>query len=173
MRKNLTIIILVLAIILQLSVPLGMIVYSKNTEGALSENGKEFKISVYVQRVYEGSVDYNFYGYDLYEIGRYAVLEEDETGFVNLTTIEKSKPETPYYIRVTMDNKAKFVDFPTGSDITAWRVHEDSAYLVIKAYKGEVEVVGLYMDGIPAEEWLETAIIEQDEFGEKALYPAK
>lgn len=173
MRKNLITIILVLAIILQLSVPIGMIVYSQNTEDALSQYGKEFKIQVYIQRVSDGYVDYNFYGYDLYEIGRYAVLEEDEAGFANLTTIQKSKPETPYYIRITMDNKAKFVDYPTGVDITAWRVYEDSAYLVIKAYNGEVEVVGLYIEDIPAKEWLETAIVEQDEYGDNALYPAK
>lgn len=174
MRKKLTTIILVLAIILQLSVPAIMIAYSKNVEGtlpeygfegALSEYGKEFKIKVYVQSAYDGVVDYRFYSYDLYDIGRFAVLEEDSEGYANLATIQKSKPKTPYYIRITMDNKAKFADFKIDSDITAWRVNEESAYLVIKAYKGEVEVVGLYMDDIPAQDWFDTAIAEEDEHG--------
>ena len=39
MRKKLTTIILVLAIILQLSVPVIMIAYSKNVEGTLPEYG--------------------------------------------------------------------------------------------------------------------------------------
>lgn len=165
MRKKLTTIILVLAIILQLSVPVIMIAYSKNIEGALPQYGKEFKIKVYVQNVYNGTVDYRFYSYDMYDIGRYIVLEEDYEGFANLGTVQKSKPKTTDYIRITMDNKAKFADFKIDSDITAWRVNEESAYLVIRAYKGEFEVVNLYMDGIPAEEWFETAIKEEDEHG--------
>ncbi len=165
MRKNLTIIILVLSIILQLSVPVIMIAYSKNVEGALPQYGKEFKIKVYVQNVYNGIVEYRFYSYDMYDIGRYVVLEEDSEGYANLGTTQKSKPKTPYYIRITMDNKAKLVDFPIGFNIDAFRVKEDSAYLVIKVYKGEFEVVDLYMDGIPAEEWFETAIKEEDEHG--------
>lgn len=165
MRKKLTTIFLVLAIILQLSVPVIMIAYSKNVEGALPQYGKEFKIKVYVQNVYNGTVDYRFYSYDMYDIGRYIVLEEDYEGFANFGTVQKSKPKTTDYIRITMDNKAKFADFKIDSDITAWRVNEDSAYLVIKAYKGELAVVNLYMDGIPAEEWFETAIKEEDEHG--------
>lgn len=174
MRKKLTTIILVLAIILQLSVPVIMIAYSKNVEGTLPEYGfegtlpeygKEFKIKVYVQSAYDGVVDYRFYSYDLYDIGRFAVLEEDSEGYANLATIQKSKPKTPYYIRITMDNKAKLDGFPISSNIDAFRVKEDSAYLVIKAYKGELAVVNLYMDGIPAEEWFETAIKEEDEHG--------
>ncbi len=169
MRKNLTIIILVLAIILQLSVPVVMIIYSKNTESALPQYGKEFKIKVYVQNIYNGSIEYKFYEYDLFRKGYYAVLEEDLEGYVNLSTIQKSKPEHNDYIRITPENKAKFAEFVIDSNITAWRVKEESAYLVIKAYKGEVEVVDLYMDDIPAQEWFKTATAEPDEDGDIVL----
>lgn len=169
MRKKLTVIVLVLAIILQLSVPVGMIVYSQDIEGALPKYGKEFKIMVYVQSIVDGSIDYRFYSYDLYDIGQYAVLEENAEGFANFGTVQKTKPKTPYYFRITMDNKAKFARFEIDSDITAYRVKETSAYLVIKAYKGEVEVVGLYMDDIPAKEWFETAVEVTDERGDVAL----
>ncbi len=165
MRKKLTIIILVLAIILQLSVPIIMISYSKNVEGALPQYGKEFKIKVYVQNIYNGTVEYKFYSYDMYDIGSYAVLQEDAEGYVNLSTIQGSKPKTTDYIRVTMDNKAKLAGFEINSNITAWKINEESAYLVIKAYKGEFEVVNLYMDGIPAQDWFDTAIAEEDEHG--------
>ena len=165
MRKKLTTIILILAIIIQLSVPVIMIAYSKNIEGALPQQGKEFKVRVYVQHIVDGSVDYKFYSYDMYDIGSYVVLEEDFEGYVNFGTVQKSKPKTTDYIRITMDNKAKFADFKIDSDITAWRVNEESAYLVIKAYKGEVEVVGLYMDDMPAQDWFDTAIAEEDERG--------
>ena len=165
MRKKLTTIILILAIIIQLLVPVIMITHSKNVEEDLPQNGKEFKVRVYVQCIVDGSVDYRFYSYDMYEVGSYAVLEEDSEGYVNFGTVQKSKPKTTDYIRITMDNKAKFADFKIDSDITAWRVNEESAYLVIKAYKGEVEVVGLYMDDMPAQDWFDTAIAEEDEHG--------
>ena len=42
---------------------------------------------------------------------------------------------------------------------------------VIKVYNGNVEVVGLYMDGIIAEEWLENAVAETDEHGFVTLNP--
>ena len=173
MRKKLMIIVLVLSIILQLSVPVAMIIYSQNTEDALSEYGKEFRIKVYVQNIVDGSVDYRFYEYNMFRLGYYAVLEEDADGYVNLSTIQKSKPDHDNYIRITMDNKAKFADFKIDSDMTAWTIKEESAYLVIKAYKGEVEVVNLYMDDIPAEEWFNTAIAEKDEDYDIVLFPEK
>lgn len=170
MRKKLITIILVLTIILQLSVPVGMIAYSKNIEDALPEYGKEFKIKVDVWNIYKGSVDYDVDGYyNWYDLGYYANVKADDDGYADLfADVGKSKPETDYYIRVTMDNKAKIADFNIGSDMIAWRVNEESAYIVIKVYKGEFEVLNLYMDGIPAEEWFENAE-EQDEYGSLVL----
>ena len=34
-------------------------------------------------------------------------------------------------------------------------VQEQSAYLLVKVYKGNFEIVDLYIDGIPAQEWVE------------------
>lgn len=171
MRKNLTIIILVLSIILQLSVPVGMIAYSKNIEGALPEYGKEFKVKVDVRNIYEGSVDYDVDGYyNWYNLGYYATVKADNDGYADLfADVGKSKPETDDYIRVTMDNKAKLADFNIDYDMIAWKVNEKSAYIVIKVYKGEFEVLNLYMDGIPAEEWFKNATVEQDEYGSVTL----
>lgn len=171
MRKNLTIIILVLAIILQLSVPVGMIAYSKSIEGALPEYGKEFKVKVDVKNIYEGSVDYDVDGYyNWYNLGYYATVKADNDGYAHMfADVGKSKPKTTDYIRITMDNKAKLADFSIDADITSWRVEEEYAYIVIKVYKGEFEVLNLYMDGIPAEEWFENATVEQDEFGTVTL----
>ena len=175
MRKNLTIIVLVFAIILQLSVPVGMIIYSKNIEGALPQYGKEFKVKVDVLDVYEGLISYDAEGYyNWYDLGYYANIKADNDGYANLfADVGKSKPETDDYIRVTMDNKAKLADFKIDSDITAWRIEEESAYIIIKVYKGEFEVLGLYIDGIPAEEWFEIAITERDGYGSFTIMKLK
>lgn len=175
MRKNLTIIVLVFAIILQLSVPVCMIAYSKNVEDALLQYGKEFKVKVNVHYAYEGSIDFKADGhYNWYTIGDCAIIEADADGYANLfENVGEDKPQTDDYIRVTMDNKAKLADYQIDSDIIAWGVYEDSAYIVIKVYKGNFEILGLYMDDIPAEEWFKTAIAEKDENGDVNLFSKK
>ena len=171
MLKKLMLPIMIVSILVQLFVPVGMIAFGNNVENNLQEYGKEFRIKVYVQSVNDGLVEYRFYDYNLYRIGHYAVMEEDEEGYANLSTIQDAKPKNSDYIRITMENKAKFTDFPTSTNVSAFRVNEESAYIVIKVYNGNVEVVGLYMDGIIAEEWLENAVAETDEHGFVTLNP--
>lgn len=171
MLKKLMLPIMIVSILVQLFVPVGMIAFGNNVEDNLQEYGKEFRIKVYVQSVNDGLVEYRFYDYNLYRIGHYAVMVEDEEGYANLSTIQDAKPKNSDYIRITMENKAKFTDFPTSTNVSAFRVNEESAYIVIKVYNGNVEVVGLYMDGIIAEEWLENAVAETDEHGFVTLNP--
>ena len=156
MLKKFMLPILIVTIVVQLLVPVWMIAYGNKAEEDLLKYGKEFKIPVYIQSVYDGHVDTRYYEYNLFRIGSYAVMEEDENGFVNLNTITDTKPEHPNYICVTSDNKAKLADFKVDLSINSSRVNEESAYLVIKVYKGDFEVVGLYIEDIPAEEWFQS-----------------
>ncbi len=166
MIKKLMLPILVISIVVQLLVPVWMIAYGNKAEDDLQKYGKEFKIPVYIQSVRDGAVDVNFYYYNLYQIGTYAVLEEDENGYANLMQTQPTKPKTSNYIYVTSDNKLKLgEDFLIDEDITAFRVHEESAYLVIKVYNGNFEIVELYMDDVPAAEWFKNATAETDEYG--------
>lgn len=157
MLKKLMLPMLIISIVIQLLVPVGMIVYGNKAEEDLLKYGKEFKIPVYIQSIYNGSIDVRFYDYSLYRIGTYAIMEEDEEGFANLSTIVEAKPETSDYICVTWENKEKLADFSINSDFDSSIVYEESSYLLIKVYNGDFEVIGLYMDGIPAEEWVQTA----------------
>ena len=169
MLKKLMLPILIVFIIAQLLVPVGMISYGNKAEDDLQKYGKEFKIPVYIQSIYNGSVDVRFYYYDLYRLGHYAIIKEDEDGYADWSEIQATKPKTSDYIYITMENKEKLADFSIDSDITAWRVGEDSAYLVIKVYNGEFEIVELYMDDVPAEEWFKNTTIEKDQYGEDIL----
>lgn len=166
MLKKLILPILIVAIVVQLLVPVWMIAYGNKAENDLQKYGKEFKIPVYIQSVNNGYVDVKFYEYNLFQIGHYAVLEEDEDGYANLMKTQPAKPKTSNYIYVTSENKLKLgEDFLIDDDVTAYRVHEESAYLVIKVYNGNFEIVELYMDGVPAEEWFENATSGMDEYG--------
>ena len=157
MLKKLMLPILIISIVIQLLVPVAMIVYGNKAEDDLLKFGKEFKIKVYIQSIDNGNVDVRFYDYSLYRIGTYAIMEEDEEGFANLSTIVEAKPKSTDYICVTWENKEKLAGFTINSDFSSSRVYEESAYLLIKVYNGDFEVIGLYMDGIPAEEWVQTA----------------
>ena len=170
MFKKFTLPILIMSIVVQLLVPDWMISYGNKAEEDLQEYGREFKIPVYIQSIYNGSMDVRFYEYNLFQIGHYAVLQEDENGYANLMQTQSTKPKTSDYIYVTSENKLKLgEDYKIDADITSWSVGEKSAYLVIKVYNGELEIVGLYMDGVPAEEWFETAIVSKNEYDKDVL----
>ena len=170
MLKKLMLPILIVSIVVQLLVPVGMIAYGNKAEDDLQKYGKEFKIPVYIQSIRNGVMDVRFYEYNLFQIGHYAILEEDENGYANLMQNQSTKPKTSDYIYVTSENKLKLgEDYTIDADVTSWRVGENSAYLVIKVYNGEFEIVELYMDGVTAEEWFETAIVSKDEYDNDIL----
>ncbi len=154
MSKKLMLPILIISIVIQLLVPVGMIAYGNKVEDDLQKYGKEFKIKVYIQSIYNGSVDVRFYDYNLFRLGHFAVMEEDEEGYANLNTITSSKPKTSDYIIITRENKEKLADFYVDSSFTSSIVEEENSYLVIKVYNGDFEIVGLYIEGIPADEWV-------------------
>ena len=165
MLKKFMLPILIISIVIQILVPVGMIVYGNRVEDDLQLYGKDFKVKVYIQHIYDGLIDYKFYDYyNWYNLGYYATIEEDD-GYANLfAKVNESKPETDNYIRVTLENKGKLADFPIDSDYTLWAVDEESAYLVIKVYKGNFEVVDLYIEGIPAEEWVKVKKAEEEQY---------
>ncbi len=170
MLKKFMLPILIISIVVQLLVPVWMIVYGNKAEEDLQKYGKEFKIPVYIQSIHNGSMDVRFYEYNLFQKGHYAVLEEDENGYANLIQTQPTKPKTSDYIYITSENKLKLgEDYSIDADITAWRVGEKSAYLVIRVYNGEFEIVELYMDGVPAEEWFETATVSKNEYDQDVL----
>ena len=57
MLKKLMLPILIISIVIQLLVPVGMIVYGNKAEEDFLKHGKEFRIPVYIQSIYDGSVD--------------------------------------------------------------------------------------------------------------------
>ena len=169
MLKKLMLPIMIVSIVIQLLVPVGMMGFGNKKEEDFHKYGKEFKVQVDVDGIYGGALSYNLVYYDLYRIGWYATINEDAEGYSAFSGIQKEKPDTDDYIRITWENKGKFVLFDVDSELEATRIHEKSAYIVVKVYKGEFEVLDLYMDGVQADEWLEKAVVEEDTYGFVAL----
>ncbi len=155
MRKKIMLPILIISIVIQLLVPVGMIAYGNNAEDDLQKYGKEYKFRIRVYSIYEGKVDYSIsYMAELYQEGKFGVIGEDEDGYAVITEIKTTRPEDTNYIRINRETRIKLDEFSVVTGRSYIGVQEQSAYLLVKIYKGNFEIVDLYIDGISAQEWV-------------------
>lgn len=157
MLKKLMLPILIISIVVQLLVPVGMIAYGNKAEDDLQKYGKEFKFPANVYSVENGNVNFSivdsvvFYGND-----GYGVIQEDSNGYAYFVETTAGKPKGTDYIRLNDKNREEIDTFSVESEYAYRNIVEESAYLVVKVYNGDLEVVELYLDGIPAQEWVDT-----------------
>ncbi len=162
MFKKFMLPILIFSIVVQLLVPVGMIAYGNKAEDDLQKYGKEFKFKVNVVFIARGDISYSLIDElaVFYQDGKYGVIEEDAEGYAYFVEATARKPDGTDYIRLNAENREKIRTFSVESEDvyrhTIEEIIEESAYLVVKVYNGDFEVVNLYMDGIPAEEWIKT-----------------
>lgn len=158
MFKKLIFPILIISIVVQLLVPVGMISYGNKAEDDLQKYGKEFKFPAHVYSVENGNVNFSiiestvFYGND-----RYGVIKES-SGYAYFDETTATKPKGTDYIRLNEENRKEMDTFFVECKYSYRNITEESAYLVAKVYNGDIEVVNLYMDGIPAQEWVDTKL---------------
>lgn len=157
MLKKFMLPILIISIAVQLLVPVGMIAYGNKAENDLQKYGKEFKLPANVYSVENGNVNFSivesvvFYG-----TGGYGVIKESSDGYAYFVDETAGKPRGTDFIRLNEENRKKIDTFFVECEYAYRNIIEESAYLVVKVYNGDVEVVDLYMDGIPAQEWVDT-----------------
>lgn len=157
MLKKLMLPILIVSIIVQLLVPVGMIAYGNKAEDDLQKYGKEFKFQASVHSVEKGDVRYSLLESAVfYQDGRYGVIKEDSNGYAYFVETTAGKPKGTDYIRLNDKNREEIDTFSVESEYAYRNIIEESAYLVVKVYNGDIEVVELYLDGIPAQEWVDT-----------------
>jgi hypothetical protein len=155
MRKRIVLPILIISIIIQLLVPVGMIAYGNNADDDLQKYGKEYKFRIAVYSIYSGDVDYSLQGLaELYQEGKYGVISEDEEGYAVITEIKSTRPEEPNYIRVNRETRTRLDEFSVVTGRGYIGVQEQSAYLLVRIYKGNLEIVEMYIDDITAQEWV-------------------
>lgn len=156
MRKKIMLPILIISIVIQLLVPVGMIVHGNNAEDDLQKYGKEYKFKVRIYSIYKGSIDYSLYDMGgWYQESKFGVIGEDADGYAIITETKTTRPEETNYIRISRETRIKLDEFSVVTGQSYISVQEQSAYLLVKVYKGNFEIVDLYIDGIPAQEWVE------------------
>ncbi len=145
MKQKILSICLIIVLLLQLSAPVGLIVYAKKSEKNMQENGALYKMEITILSIYEGVMRYDFTDIGtaatLYEHyfspsnkRMYLLLETDENGqaFFRENTLEKPSGDIPY-IQVDAErfNALTQYDVPeTVPSYSQWRhITEANAYL--------------------------------------------
>ena len=155
MFKKLMLPILIISILVQFLVPVGMIAYGNKAEEDLQKYGKEFKFQANIHYIQNGEVNFSLIDMGvLYQDGMYGIVQENANdSFALIVETIAGKPKGHDYIRINEENRMKMDTFFVESEYAYRNIIEESAYLVVKVYNGDVEVVEMYIDGIPAEEW--------------------
>lgn len=155
MLKKFALPILILAIIIQLATPVGMITYGKKAEADFEKYGEEFKLEFSCFGIYDGEMHIDVDGYNRHlNYEEYGIPYVREDGTVDIKFSDE-KPESDVYIRFTAQNIKKLTYADVGQDVTIREIPNYEKYMVIKVYKGNVEVVELYVDGVPLKDWIE------------------
>ncbi len=173
MRKKLPYIFLAIIIFIQISVPVGMIIYQKIDSNLAETKGEKFRF--YIDRL-----SYSHEGKLFFDVERkspwmwehtYAEIEVDEYGYAKLPLTDK-KPNGNNYIKSSYPNEFEFpineVDTDFYEYLYSMDLHKDyseydyntpfgyykEAYLEAYVYKGRVGSPKVYIDGIDANEYL-------------------
>lgn len=176
LKKKIVVFALIIAIIIQLAVPVCMIAYGKKAENDLEELGIEYKFEINAESIYDGKLYFNMSGYYFRNRADYGIVVADETGYAYFEENDK-KPPIHSYVRFTEDNKQRLRSFDIDENVTKYRIDDETSYAIIKIYDGNARVVDVYIDGVPVSEWVElppeaTTYIEDEDllFDEENLF---
>lgn len=156
MNKKVISIIFVVAIILQVFVPIGMIGYGRIAEENLQSKGIEYKFKISRIEIFNGNCIFSLEARQpLFYKTEYAVVADDSSdGFVYFSNYMKTKPDVSNYIRFTESNLEKMRYFETDTDADIWNI-EAEAYATIKVHNGDIVVTNIYIDEMPVSKWIE------------------
>lgn len=154
MNKKFTSVLLILAIIIQLAVPIAMIAKKAQTEKNIVEKGKEYLFNVAISSIYKNELNYYFSERDIISPKGFYTIEDYKDEYSKFVYSEHI-PINKEYVKMSSFIEANsfyelkgdvtdvFPDNPGGIEGTAR----------VKIYKGEMKVLEILVDGMPIEEW--------------------
>lgn len=154
MRKKITLMVLVVAILIQLLVPVGMIVHCLKAESDLEEYGVEYKFKINADSIYNGTLFFELEdGWYRWQEDEYGLISVDDEGYAYFETFVENRPPIHSYVRFTEDNKKKLRQFDIDNDIEEFWVADEESYAIIKIFNGDIQVVEIFIDGVNANDW--------------------
>lgn len=158
MRK----ILVVILSIVQLAVAIFMIGFGQSVEENVQEYGTEYKIKIDIASVMDGKVIFSPEEYDLWmplHYNTYVLLGVDEDGNAYCKEKTDKKPDTTNYISPTKRNQNRLDEYKVDydKDITSYKsgLYQRDAYVMVKVYKGNIEVTNLYIEDMLVADWIE------------------
>lgn len=161
MKKKLPLILIILLIIAQLSVPAAMISYSKTIDQKIFAKGTKHLISIILYSVNENDVHFRF-DTDLYYTEKNYADFKKATNVDTVNTIYKRRPkDTDDYINTKRFSEMKTyqLDEPVKRDIYLLNYSDNQvdAYAEIYVYKGKYFLKEIFVNDMPINEWLKDA----------------
>lgn len=158
MIKKIALPMIIISMVIQLLVPVGMIAYSQKTEEQILENGVQYEMDISVKSICDNKVTFSpdYYITRSLKKGWDVVLEEDENGRMvkGLGSPYKSYKGDEPYIKATRRNIKALSEYEIEYDGETIYTLE-SAYIKFVLYNGNVVITELYIDGKPAEVFVE------------------
>lgn len=177
MIKKITLPILIIAMVIQIIVPIGLVLYGQKTQDIILANGVQYEMDVELNGIYENTVSFSpdYWIMRSLNKGWDVVLEEGENGRMikGLGDPYKNyKGEEPY-IDATRTNIKVLSEYEIdyeGEPIFPY----ESAYITFVLYKGDAVVTELYINGVSAEEFVmtyDTSIFDEEiDFDEEIIW---
>lgn len=163
--KNKSFTALAVAIAVQIAAFIGMAGYSVKSHNDIMSSA-EYKMSVYLMggysdTVYFTTVTKGHYQYVNATNNGYITIAFEEDGMAYFNEKTDKRPEGDLYVKPNMKNCEKFNNYEIkNTDNDRFYDFTDNeyteAYITFKAHNGEATVTGLYIDDVPAEEWIKT-----------------
>ncbi len=166
--KNKTLKALVIVIAVQIVAFIGMAGYSiKSYDDVM--NSIEYKMAIKPGMYYDNKIEFttktnsNYRTVGVYR--GYITINFDENGLAYFDEYVEDKPNGSFYVRASAKNNERFREYEVDSEveILSFSMREaeyDEAYIIFKANRGEAVVTGVYIDGIPFEEWAKNPVFK-------------
>ncbi len=173
--KNKSFAALVAVIVVQVVAFIGMAGYSVKSYDDIM-NSMEYKMAVKPTIAYDNVIEFNtrtrnYYHYVDATNEGYITISFEENGMAYFYERVEEKPEGNFYVKPNRKNNKRFRSYEIkGVDreqsLNFYEIDYEEAYITFKVNKGEATITGLYIDNVPAEEWIKNPIVKPNQENE-------
>lgn len=163
MKKKLSLLFIILLLVAQLSVPVGMIAYSKTIDDKVLENGYRHLIPIRIYSIWDYSVAFSYRSENSYTYytneNSYCIFSETDGKAISYYAYERKPSDTSDYVKFenllkkssgyTLNQKIeKQIQIQNYTD------NEIKAYAEVYVYKGSCTLTNLYIDDMLINDWV-------------------
>ncbi len=178
--KNNTFKALIAVIVVQILAFVGMAGYSLKSYDDMM-NSMEYKMAIEPKYLYEDYIAFTTTVSRDYEpvsaYGRdYIIIDFEENGLAYFSEAVDEKPDDNFYIKGSKKNSELFGKYEIEKQDSHFTfdffdMEYRESYIIFRVNKGNAMIMGMYIDGIPVEEWIKNPTLSpsQEEYNNTPL----